>query len=443
MDAFKISGPSKPLAGTVEIKGAKNAVLPLMIASLLTDEPITLNNVAFLSDVNTLTSMMRDMGAKVTQTDDSITLQCDTISKTKADYEFVSKMFASFWVIGPLSGRFGHASASLPGGCSIGLRAVDMYVSALESLGATVTLDNGYVNTAGKLRGGEIKFWRASVGATHTAIMAAVLAEGTTRIENPALEPEIMDVISLLKKMGANISGEGSKILTIEGVKKLHGTTHTVVPDRIEAATFAIAAAITKGHIFLKNARRDLMETVVNSLTPSNIVFTQKPDGLDVDATNVQPTAVDITTLEYPGFPTDDQPQMLSFLTLAKGKSTVTETIFNNRFMHVPELNRMGAKITLLHATPTQTDTSKISDADRLKADVLDAKSVSIVGVDHLTGARVMSSDLRGGVALVLAGMAAHGETIVSRIYHIDRGYYKLEDKLTALGATIKRINVK
>lgn len=416
MQAFKITG-GKPLTGTIEIMGAKNAVLPLMTAALLTAEPVVLKNVPFLSDVTNLIQLLDSFGCRVQSGADSLTLQSDTITNTTAAYEFVSKMRASFWVLGPLLSRFQQATVSLPGGCAIGARPVDLYLMALRQMGAKIEIQNGYVIASGKLHGADIYFPKVSVGATHNTIMAAVLAKGVTRIYNPAFEPEVMDLIALLKKMGANITGVGTKILTIHGVPELHGAEHTVVPDRIETATFAIAAGITKGRIFMKNARLNLMESVAELLAPSQIIFTQEESGLWVDATNAHLKAVPVTTQEYPGFPTDVQAPMTALLSLADGESVVSEHIFENRFMHVPELERMGANITQLNA-----------------------HTVLIKGVANLSGAPVMASDLRGGVALVLAALAATGETIVSRIYHIDRGYFELERKLNALGADIQRI---
>ena len=416
MQAFKITG-GKPLTGTIEIMGAKNAVLPLMTAALLTAEPVVLKNVPFLSDVTNLIQLLDSFGCRVQSGAGSLTLQADAITNTTAAYEFVSKMRASFWVLGPLLSRFQQATVSLPGGCAIGARPVDLYLMALRQMGAKIEIQNGYVIASGKLRGADIYFPKVSVGATHNTIMAAVLAKGVTRIYNPAFEPEVMDLIALLKKMGANITGVGTKILTIHGVPELHGAEHTVMPDRIETATFAIAAGITKGRIFMKNARLNLMESVAELLAPSQIIFTQEENGLWVDATNAHLKAVPVTTQEYPGFPTDVQAPMTALLSLADGESVVSEHIFENRFMHVPELERMGANITQLNA-----------------------HTVLIKGVVNLSGAPVMASDLRGGVALVLAALAATGETLVSRIYHIDRGYFELERKLNALGADIQRI---
>ncbi len=416
MYAFKIKGGQK-LHGTIPIKGAKNAILPLMAAALLTDEPVILHNISYLSDVVTLSGLLASLGASVTHAPDTLVVQADKITSTTASYEYVSKMRASFWVLGPLLARFGEARVSLPGGCAIGARPVDLYIKALESMGANITIENGYVHAKGPLHGADIFFPKISVGATHNTIMAAVLTPGTTIIHNPALEPEAIDLITLLQKMGANIQGVGTKTLTITGVSKLHGAVHTVVPDRIETATFAVAAAVTKGNIFMTGARLDLMEAVADSIRPSGVIFTQTEKGLRVDATNAVLKSVPITTSEHPGFPTDAQSLLTTLLSLADGKSLVTEHIFENRFMHVPELVRMGAHIQSAGS-----------------------QSVLITGVPSLSGAIVTSSDLRGGVGLVLAALAAEGESIVQRIYHIDRGYDHIEDKLTALGANIERI---
>lgn len=419
MYAFKIQG-GQQLKGEVEINGAKNAILPIMIAALLTKEPLSLSNISYLSDVNTLSELLKSMGMKIKTKKSSITLTADKITNFHADYNFVSKMRASFWVLGPLLARFGEAEVSLPGGCAIGTRPVDLYLNALKEMGAEIKVENGYVCAKGPLHGANIFFPKVSVGATHNTIMAAVLTKGITTIHNPALEPEVMDLIDVLVKMGAKISGIGTKILTIEGVDELHGASHEVVADRIEAATFAVAAAVTKGKIFLKGAKINLMDAVVDALRPSNVLFKEDKNGILVDATKCSLKATSLTTSEYPGFPTDAQAPLSMLLSLAPGMSLIEERIFENRFMHIPELKRMGANIT-----------------------VLNNNAILITGVKNLSGAQVMSSDLRGGVSLVLAALAAKGESIVKRIYHIDRGYYQLEKKLTKLGAKIKRIKSK
>ena len=416
MYAFKIKGQNV-LNGTIEVKGAKNAVLPLMAAALLTDEQVCLKNIFYLADVRVMSNLLASLGMKITQHEDSVCLQADNINNLTSSYDYVSKMRASFWVLGPLLGRFGKASVSLPGGCAIGARPVDLYLMALEKMGAAISIKNGYVNAVGKLKGAEITFPKKSVGATHNTVMAAVLADGVTTIFNPALEPEVMDLIDALKKMGAKIDGAGTNKLTITGVKKLHGITHNVITDRIETASFAIAAAVTKGHIFIKGGRLDLICPVADALQMSEVKLIQNMKGLEVDARNATLRATSITTAEYPGFPTDAQAPYTALLALANGESLVNEAIFENRFMHVPELDRMGAHIIVL---PNDT--------------------IYIKGVEKLSGATVMSSDLRGGMALVIAALAAFGETIVKRIYHIDRGYYKLEERLKNLGADIEVI---
>lgn len=418
MEAYRIKG-QKTLNGTVDIHGAKNAVLPIMTAALLTDEPVHLSNITYLSDVNMLSKLLESMGMRIQGAENTLTLQADNIHSTHADYDYVSKMRASFWVLGPLLARFNKAEVSLPGGCAIGTRPVDLYLNALREMGAKIKVENGYVKAEGPLHAAEIFFPKVSVGATHNTIMVAVLTKGTTIIHNPALEPEVMDLITILVKMGAKIEGIGTKKLIIHGVEKLHGCTHEIIPDRIEMATFAVAAAMTKGKIFMKGAWLDLMNAVADVLQISGVQFKQKEDGLLVDATQAQLVSTPITTCEYPGFPTDAQALLTSLLALAKGECLVEERIFENRFMHIPELQRMGANIK-----------------------ILTNHSILISGVDALTGATVMSSDLRGGVGLVLAGLVAKGETLVTRIYHIDRGYYKLEDKLRSLGADIERIKL-
>ena len=419
MYAFKITGGTS-LNGTIEVKGAKNAILPMMAAALLTDEPVTLTNISYLSDVKIQSQLLASLGVKITHNEDSITLQADAITNFRADYEFVSKMRASFWVLGPLVGRFGEAAVSLPGGCAIGARPSDIYFAALESMGAMVEIENGYVIAQGPLHGADVSFRRISVGATHNTIMAAVLTPGVTTIYNAAREPEVIDLIELLNKMGAKIEGAGTNKITVTGVEKLHGATHSVVTDRIETASFAIAAALTKGNIFIKGGRQDLIEPIANILQMCDVKLTQTDEGLWTDGQNAVLRPTTITTSEYPGFPTDVQSPMTTLLALADGTSYIEERIYENRFMHVPELNRMGARILVL---PNDT--------------------IRIHGVNKLSGATVMSSDLRGGMALVLAALIAEGESIVKRIYHIERGYYKLEERLAALGAKIERIHLE
>ena len=416
MYIFKING-GKTLHGTTEIKGAKNATLPLLICTLLTKETLTIHNVSQLSDIKILIELLRGMGSDIIVDGDTVRLTTPEITSTDAPYELLSKMRAAFWVIGPLLGRMHKAHVSLPGGCAIGARKLDIYFSALEAMGAKLELDGGYVSATADLHGAEIFPHRITVGGTITTLMAAVLAKGTTIIHNAAMEPEVVDVENILVKMGAKIQGVGTNTLTVEGVHELHGTEWYPVPDRIETATFSVAAALTRGNIFLKGARLDLMGNTANVLRNNGVIFTQKADGLQVDASNAILTGQPIQTAEYPGLATDDQPCLTAMSCLATGDTLMTDSIFDNRFMHVPELQRMGAHI-----------------------EVINNQSILVHGVDHLTGATVTASDLRGGAALVLAGLVAQDETIVQRIYHVDRGYYKMEEKLTALGADIQRI---
>lgn len=416
MYAFKING-GKPLTGTIEIKGAKNATLPLLICSLLTKETITIHNVSQLSDIKVLIELLKGLGTNIQIDGDTIHLTTPEITNTHAPYELLSKMRAGFWVIGPLLGRMGKAHVSLPGGCALGARKLDIYFSALETMGAKIEIDGGYVSAEGTLHGSEIFPHRITVGGTITILMAAVLTKGTTVIHNAAMEPEVVDVEKMLQQMGAKIQGIGTNTLTVEGVKELKGAEWHPVPDRIETATFAIAAAMTKGKITLKGARLDLMANTANILKNNGVILTQQEDGIQVDATKAKLKGQSIQTAEYPGLATDDQPCLTAMSCLAKGESAITDAIFDNRFMHVPELQRMGANI-----------------------DVINNQSILVHGVDHLTGATVTASDLRGGAALILAALAAEGETLVQRIYHVDRGYYKMEKKLAALGADITRI---
>lgn len=416
MYAFKING-GKSLQGTTQIKGAKNATLPLLICALLTQETLTVHNVSQLSDIKVLLELLSGMGSQIQVEGDTVHLTTPEIISTEAPYELLSKMRAGFWVLGPLLARKGKAHVSLPGGCALGARKLDIYFSALEAMGATIKIDGGYVSANGTLHGAEIFPHRITVGGTITTLMTAVLTHGTTIIHNAAMEPEVVDVAQMLVQMGAKIHGIGTNTLTIEGVASLHGTEWYPIPDRIETATFAIATALTKGHIFLKGARLDLMGNTANILRNNGVLFSQQPDGLDVDATNACLKGQSIQTAEYPGLATDDQPCLTAMSCLAEGNSLITDAIFDNRFMHVPELQRMGAQI-----------------------DVINNQSILIHGIPSLTGATVTASDLRGGAALILAGLVANGQTLVQRIYHVDRGYYKMEEKLKELGADIQRI---
>lgn len=426
MDKIKIIG-GKQLNGKIYISGAKNAALPLVCASLLSKESVCLKNVPELSDITFLNSLLSYMGLKITSNDEifnqhsskTYTYQADNLKELTAPYDFVRKMRASYYVLGPLLTRFHHVEFSLPGGCAIGARPIDIHLSSLEQMGAKIEIKNGYViaDAPKGLHGAHIIFSKASVGATCNILMAATLANGITKIENAAKEPEIENLIDLLIGMGAKIFGRGTSILTIEGVKELHGTTHAVIPDRIEAGSYAIAAAITKGRIELVNAKAEHLQQPFRTLEKMGVEVLEKENSVIIDARNKTIIGEDIYTDYYPGFPTDLQAQFMALMTIAEGASLVTESIWENRFMHVPELCRMGANINIHgHA------------------------SAIVRGVKKLSGAPVMATDLRASFALVLAGLAAEGETIVNRVYHLDRGYEKLEDKLKAVGADIERI---
>lgn len=426
MDKIKIVG-GKQLNGKIYISGAKNAALPLICASLLTDKPIVLKNTPQLSDITFLNSLLEYMGLKISAKDvdcsgyksKTYTYIADEIKELIAPYDFVRKMRASYYVLGPLLTRFKHVEFSLPGGCAIGARPIDIHLSSLEQMGANIEIKNGYViaDAPDGLKGAHIIFSKASVGATCNILMAATLAKGTTKIENAAKEPEITDLIDMLNGMGAKILGRGTSILTIEGVDKLHGVEHEILSDRIEAGSYAIAAAITKGRIELINARAEHLQQPIRILEKMGVSVEETDNSIIVDARNKTIIGEDIYTDYYPGFPTDLQAQFMALMTVAEGASMVTESIWENRFMHVPELCRMGANINIHgHA------------------------SAIVRGVKKLSGAQVMATDLRASFALVLAGLIADGETVVNRIYHLDRGYEKLEEKLKAVGANIERI---
>ena len=428
MDRIRITGGQR-LNGTIPISGAKNATLPLMIASLLTDQTLILDNVPRLADVGQLQRILGNHGVDVmvggkrpgeTQYDgQTLHISAANIIDTTAPYELVSRMRASFWVVAPLLARMGEAKVSMPGGCAIGTRPVDLLIMALESLGADIEVDRGYVIARAKngLRGGEIKFSKVTVGGTHTALMAASLARGTTVIENAAREPEITDVADCLNKMGAKITGAGSSRIVIEGVPKLNGARHRVLPDRIETGTYAMAVAMTGGDVLLENARAELLQSALDVLVQAGAEITATNTGVRVARNGSGIGSVEVTTSPFPGFPTDLQAQLMALMTRAKGTSHITETIFENRFMHVQELVRLGAHIQL------------------------DGERATIEGVKALTGAPVMATDLRASVSLVIAALAAEGETMVNRVYHLDRGFERLEDKLSACGAAIDRIS--
>jgi UDP-N-acetylglucosamine 1-carboxyvinyltransferase len=428
MDRIRIVG-GKPLHGTIPISGAKNATLPLMIASLLTEDTLVLDNVPRLADVVNLQRILGNHGVDVMlsgkrQGDSAYQGQTMKISAarivdTTAPYELVSKMRASFWVIAPLVARMGEAKVSLPGGCAIGTRPVDLLIMALERLGVEIEIDAGYVIARAPkgLKGGEIKFPKVTVSGTHTALMAAVLANGKTLIENAACEPEITDVADCLNKMGAKITGAGTTRIEIEGVSKLNGARHSVLPDRIETGTYAMAVAMTGGDIMLSGARPELLQAGLDALTQAGAEVIATNEGIRVKRNGAGIRPVDVETAPFPAFPTDLQAQFMALMTRANGTSRITETIFENRFMHVQELARFGAKIEL------EGDTAIVK------------------GVDKLKGAPVMATDLRASVGLVIAALSAEGETMVNRVYHLDRGFERLEDKLSACGAEVERLS--
>ncbi|MET3355210.1 UDP-N-acetylglucosamine 1-carboxyvinyltransferase [Xanthobacter autotrophicus] len=428
MDKIRIVGGNE-LKGTIPISGAKNAALPLMIASLLTEEKLILENVPRLADVALLQRILGNHGVDITTNgkrngDDPYagqTLEIDArvIVDTTAPYDLVSRMRASFWVLGPLLARIGVAKVSLPGGCAIGTRPVDFHLDALRALGAEIEIDAGYVVAKAPhgLKGARIVFPKVSVGATHTALMAATLARGDSIIENAAREPEVVDLADCLIKMGARISGAGSSTIHVEGVARLKAARHAVLPDRIETGTYAMATAMTGGDVMLAGARPDLLESALDALRQAGAEIDATNEGIRVRRNGAGILPVDVTTAPYPGFPTDLQAQFMALMTKAKGNSRITETIFENRFMHVQELARLGARIHL------------------------EGDSAVVEGVERLTGAPVMATDLRASVSLVIAGLAAEGETMVQRVYHLDRGFEKLEEKLSRCGAQIERIS--
>ena len=429
MDRIRIRGGNK-LNGIIPISGAKNAALPLMIASLLTSDTLTLENVPHLADVEQLLRILGNHGVDVSVNgrresqgesySRTIHFTCRTIVDTTAPYDLVSKMRASFWVIGPLLAREGRARVSLPGGCAIGTRPVDLFLEGLQALGAIMEIDAGYVNATapkGGLVGGHYTFPKVSVGATHVMMMAASLANGTTVIDNAAREPEVVDLAKCLNAMGAKISGAGTSTITIEGVTSLSGARHRVLPDRIETGTYAMAVAMTGGDVTLEGTDASLLDTALDALRMAGAEVTATDSGLRVvrNGNGIQP--VDIVTEPFPGFPTDLQAQFMALMTRSSGVSHITETIFENRFMHVQELARLGARITL------------------------SGQMARIEGVDRLKGAPVMATDLRASVSLVIAGLVAEGETVVNRVYHLDRGFERLEEKLTRCGADVERVS--
>jgi UDP-N-acetylglucosamine 1-carboxyvinyltransferase len=419
MDSIIVRGGT-PLHGQIRIAGAKNAALTLMPATLLTEEPLTLTNVPRLSDIRTMSQLLQSLGTEVAsmQGGQVITLSSYNLASTTADYEIVRKMRASNLVLGPLLAREGYATVSLPGGCAIGARPMDIHITGLEALGAEIELRDGYLHakTKGGLKGAVVELRFASVGATENIVMAATLAKGTTVLKNAAREPEIVDLVKCLRAMGAEIEGEGTSTITIEGVDRLHGATHQVVTDRIELGTYMIAPVIAGGEVELIGGRIDLLQSFCEKLDEAGVSITETPAGLKVARKNGRIRAVNVKTEVFPGFPTDLQAQMMALMCTAAGESHLEETIFENRFMHAPELMRMGAQIDVHGGVAT------------------------VKGVERLRGAPVMATDLRASVSLILAGLAAEGETRVARVYHLDRGYEHVEEKLSAVGASIERM---
>lgn len=419
MDSIVVTG-NGALSGQIPIAGAKNACLTLMPATLLSEEPLTLTNAPRLSDIKTMTLLLQSLGAEVSSLQDGkvLAMSSHTLNNHTAHYDIVRKMRASILVLGPMLARDGHAIVSLPGGCAIGARPVDLHLKALEAMGAEMDLRDGYVHASapGGLKGGVVDFPFVSVGATENALMAATLAKGSTILNNAAREPEIVDLARCLQKMGAQIEGEGTSTITIQGVNRLHGATHQVVADRIELGTYMLAPAICGGDVELLGGRRALLDTFCDKLEEAGASISETDMGLRVSRNGNGMRAVDVTTAPFPGFPTDLQAQMMALLCTADGVSVLEERIFENRFMHAPELIRMGAQIDVSGGTATVT------------------------GVPQLKGAPVMATDLRASVSLILAGLAAEGDTTVSRVYHLDRGYEHVEEKLRAVGAIIERV---
>ena len=419
MQKFRVYGQSC-LKGTVDISGAKNAALPILFAAILATEPVTLTNVPDLKDIETTLKILRQLGVEVERNAQGVVhLDASKINHFIAPYELVKTMRASIWALAPLVARFNQGQVSLPGGCSIGARPVDLHISGLERLGAKIVLEDGYVKAYvdSRLIGTRIVMEKVSVGATLSIMIAATLAKGTTVIENAAREPEIADTAEFLNKMGAKISGAGSDAITIEGVDRLTGCEHSVVPDRIETGTFLVAAAISGGRIVCKNTKANTLDAVIDKLREAGAQVDVTEDTITLDMLGNRPKAVNIRTAPYPGFPTDMQAQFTLLNMVANGTSIITETIFENRFMHIPELIRMGGKAEI------------------------EGNTAICHGVAHLSGAEVMATDLRASISLVLAGCIATGETIVDRIYHIDRGYERIEEKLRGLGARIERFS--
>lgn len=419
MDKFRVQGPTR-LTGEVIISGAKNAALPILFAALLAEEPVEIQNVPKLRDIDTTMKLLSQLGARV-ERNGSVHVDAGPVNIFCAPYDLVKTMRASIWALGPLVARFGQGQVSLPGGCAIGARPVDLHIHGLEQLGAKITLEEGYVKASvdGRLKGAHIVMDKVSVGATVTIMCAATLAEGKTIIENAAREPEIVDTANFLNTLGAKITGAGSDRIIIEGVERLGGGVYRVLPDRIETGTFLIAAAVSGGKVICRNTRPDTLEAVLAKLTEAGADIEIGEDWISLDMHGRRPKAVNFRTAPHPGFPTDMQAQFSLLNLVAEGTGVITETIFENRFMHIPELIRMGA-----HAE-------------------IESNTVICHGVERLSGAQVMATDLRASASLVLAGFIAEGTTIVDRIYHIDRGYEHIEEKLRALGGKIERIKAK
>jgi UDP-N-acetylglucosamine 1-carboxyvinyltransferase len=417
MDKLQIVG-GKRLNGDISVSGAKNAALPILCAGLLSSGDVELSNVPRLHDVRTILKLLAQTGLKVTQDDERVTLNGANITSLEAPYELVKTMRASILVLGPLLARFGEAKVSLPGGCAIGSRPVDQHIKGLRQMGAEITIEGGYIHARsnGKLKGARIHTDMITVTGTENLLMAATLAEGETVLENAAREPEVTDLANLLVAMGAQISGIGTDRLVIQGVPSLHGASHAVIPDRVETATFLCAVAAAGGDVTLTNVRTDILDVALDKLREAGVVLTTGPDWIRAQMA-ARPKAVSFRTTEYPGFPTDMQAQFMALNCIAEGNSRVTETIFENRFMHVQEMNRLGACIGI------------------------EGHTAIIEGVPQLVGAPVMATDLRASASLVIAGLAARGETLVDRIYHLDRGYDRMEVKLCAVGADIQRVN--
>ena len=421
MDKLIIEGGAQ-LNGEVTISGAKNAALPILCASLLAETPLQLSSVAALKDIGTTLKLLEIMGVKVDRNADKVSLDASDVTSFEATYEMVKTMRASILVLGPLLARFGSARVSLPGGCAIGSRPVDLHIKGLQAMGAAIHITHGYIQASTlhlpnrRLQGARYYMDLVTVTGTENLMMAAALAEGTTVLENAAKEPEVVDLAGCLNKMGAKITGAGTDVITIEGVERLSGTQHNIVCDRIEAGTYMVAAAMTGGEVTLKNVRADLLDAVIDKLREAGAEVTVSGETITVKSDG-KLKAVNVRTAPHPAFPTDMQAQFMAMNCIAEGVSTVTETIFENRFMHVQELQRLGADITV------------------------DGHTALVKGVSHLDGATVMATDLRASASLVLAGLVARDETVIERIYHLDRGYELLEEKLTALGAKVKRAN--